>query len=780
MFQGFKVSLFALVMAANVPASMSGEEGVSSSNSVVNSPAVERLDSTAKSAACLARVEETSRGLLFHFGQAEVELAVVNQETLRLSVATGGGLIPAPSSFLVVTNSDSRVKWEIVKQGAICGIRTPAGVLLMNPRNGQWTLENSKGEVLIPQHEIGGLAEKDAADKAQVSIELGWDKHKPITVYGSGNGVDELQQTKVATGVSNGVAVIPYYWANAGYAVLAVTANDNRPAFWRGAKDGKSVTWTFPGQTADLYLMPAATLKAAAGAYARLTGPAPVPPRWAFGYLQSRWGWKNRAYIEDTLKHFRELNIPLDAFIFDFEWYTAPDYQLPPKGAPDFDDFGWNTNLFSDPVGQIRDYKEQGVRFVGIRKPRLGNSNSLLMIRTNQWKLDADIGDGSAYHARDVDFRSPGFRKWYAEQSASLLTDGVEGWWNDEGEGSFTTYYYWNLAERETMDRYEPGQRLWSLNRAFSPGTQRLGAAAWTGDIKSSWKTLAKTPASLLNWSLAGMPYNTCDIGGFFGTPTPELLSRWLEAGIFIPFMRTHSHHDATPHFPWLYGAEAQDAMRRAIELRYRLIPYYYSLAHETFETGLPLMRPLVMEFPGDLRVANMFSEWMVGSSLLAAPILEPGGQRSVYLPAGDWYVFGTNQMIKGARTIKVKAALNEVPLYVRAGTILPLGPIIQHTGQMLGGALELQIYPGKDASFTLVEDDGETTGYLNGKMRRTTFQWNNATGQLSWKVAGDYSGKEVFQNLHVVLFNTHGCSEANSHLDEQGTLKLPALDGKM
>ena len=764
MFQKSKLSLFTMALVASMSASTFGGEAAFSSDLVASS----------------ASVEETSSGLLLHYGQAMVELAAANRDTLRLSVTTGGGSVPAPCSFLVRTNSDSSVKWELVKRGGLCGISTSAGVLLMNPQNGEWTLENCKGEVLIPQHELALRAEPDASGNEQISIELGWEKHKPVTVYGSGNGVDELQQTKVMTGVANGVAVVPYYWCAAGYAVLAVTENDNRPAFWRRAKNGKSVTWTFPGKTADLYLMPAATLKAAAGTYARLTGPAPVPPRWTFGYLQSRWGWTNRAYIEDTLKHFRELKIPLDAFIFDFEWYTAPDYKLPPKGAPDFDDFGWNTNLFSDPVGQIRDYKEQGVHFVGIRKPRLGNSNSLMMIQTNKWKLDGNAADGEAYHARDVDFTSPGFREWYAKQTAGLLADGVDGWWNDEGEASFTTYYYWNLAERSALDSYQPGRRLWSLNRAFSPGTQRLGAAAWTGDIKSSWESLATVPASLLNWSLAGMPYNTCDIGGFFGTPTPELLTRWLQAGIFFPFMRTHSHHDAVAHFPWLYGAEAQDAMRKAIELRYRLIPYYYSLAHETFETGVPLIRPLIMEFPGDSRVANMYSEWMVGSSLLAAPILQPGGKRSVYMPAGDWYVFGSNQVIKGARTIKVKAALDEVPMYVRAGTILPLGSVIQHTGQMPGGALELQIYPGKDASFTLVEDDGETTGYLNGKMRRTTFQWDDDSGQLTWKVAGDYSGKEIFQNLHVVLFNLHGCSEVDSHLDEQGILKLSALDGKM
>ena len=140
------------------------------------------------------------------------------------------------------------------------------------------------------------------------------------------------------------------------------------------------------------------------------------------------------------------------------------------------------------------------------------------------------------------------------------------------------------------------------------------------------------------------MPYGACDIGGFFGNPSPEMLSRWMEAGVFFPVMRSHSEINMTPRFPWLFGPEALNAIRKAIDLRYRLIPFYYSLAHETFETGVPLMRPLFMEFPDDPKTANMSDEWMMGDSLLAAPVLQTGAQRSVYLPAGDWYAFGSNR----------------------------------------------------------------------------------------------------------------------------------------
>ena len=714
-------------------------------------------------------VEETPNGVVITMGLEQVELAVANADTFRLSVFPVGTTWSTASTFLADTNGDITAPWRMVKHRGMVGVRTASGELLMNPQTGEWTLEGPHGKVLIPKHAIGNLS----ADNSSVAVSLGWPKDLPISVYGCGNGSNSLEQTSARTGLGNGVAVLPYYWSDAGYSVLAVTSDDNRPARWKAGLDGTSVTWKFPGQTADLYLTPAATLKDAAKADAKLTGYAPVPPLWAFGYLQSRWGWRNRAYIEDTLKKFNDLKLPVDAFIIDFEWYTQnPDYGLPVNGAAGFEDFGWNTNLFSDPAAQIKSYNDQGVQFVGIRKPRLGNPDSLAMMRDKHWALAGTEGL-EGFQARDINFANPNVRDWYEEQSADLLKDGVAGWWNDEGEASFTTYYYWNLAEKKAFAEYKPGIRMWTLNRAFSPGLQRLGAAAWTGDIRASWDVFASTPTTLSNWNLAGLPYETCDIGGFVNQTTPELLARWMEAGVFFPVMRTHSTVDVKPHFPWLYGPDALNAIRKALDLRYQLIPYYYSLAHETHKTGVPLMRPLVMEFPNDPAVANLSDEWLMGSSLLAAPILTPDGKRTVYLPDDTWYAFQSNVPVPGKQTIAVTAALDEIPAYVRQGTILPLGPVIQHTSELPGGPLELQIYPGKDASFTLVEDDGKTTDYLQGQVRRTTFKWNEVAHQLSWTIEGNYNGNDVFRTMRVVVFDPHGKVEANGSLDSNGSVTL-------
>ena len=734
--------------------------------------------------------QKINNGILVRIDQAQVELAAATPTAFRLSVSYGSRPDPAPSVFLATL--PRKVSWRLVRGGDFVGVKTAAGELSINPATGRWTLKDPAGRTIIPSSEIPGLHKAPASRPSQVSLEVGWGANGVPAFYGSGNGMGQevgsilptvigvecLQQTSVPTHVGNGVAVIPYYWSTAGYAALAVTANDNKPASWNAQTNQASVTWDFPGATADLYLMPAGDLRDAAKAYAQLTGSAPVPPRWTFGYQQSRWGWTNRLYIEDAVKQFISRQLPIDTFIFDIEWYTPTiDYSLPAEGASDFKDFSWNPVLFPDPAGQISAYKAQGIHAVAIRKPRLGNSELLRMIHEKHWELpdwQSTIKTMGPLASHLLDYQQPAVRDWYAQQIGPQLDTGIEGWWNDEGEGAYTTFHYWIMAEQEAQAKFKPGMRLWTLNRAFSPGMQRLGAAVWTGDIEAKWPQVARTATDLLNWNLAGMPYCTCDIGGFRDTPTPELLTRWMQAGVFYPIMRAHSSIDAgVAHYPWLFGQEAEDALRKALDLRYRLIPYYYSLAHETYATGIPLMRPMVMEFPQDPFVANMSDQWLMGSGLMSAPILSTDNQRSVYLPAGDWYVFDTNTSISGSRTIQATARLDQIPVYVREGTILPLGPVIQHTDQLPGGPLELQVYPGKNATFTLVEDDGNTTAYMNGRIRQTTFTWNDAAHRLDWKLRGPYDGKDRFTSMKIEVFYPEGIKRAEASLAVSGSAKL-------
>ncbi|HEY0258109.1 MAG TPA: TIM-barrel domain-containing protein, partial [Candidatus Methylacidiphilales bacterium] len=343
---------------------------------------------------------------------------------------------------------------------------------------------------------------------------------------------------------------------------------------------------------------------------------------------------------------------------------------------------------------------------------------------------------------------------------------------------SYTDYSYWNVTEAALFQQVNPDARFWSLDRAFAPGLQRFGAAAWTGDTPSDWDTLAQTPGELLSYSLSGMPYSTCDIGGFFGDPSPELLTRWMQAGVFFPIQRSHSNQSATPRFPWLYGQEAEDAIQKALDFRYRLVPYYYSLAFENHQTAAPLMRPLVMEFPDDEKVANLTDEWLMGQGLLVAPVLNPGGARDVYLPRDKWFSFGTNKTTQGPQTAQVTSKLDEIPVYVRAGTLLPLGPILQYTGQVSTAPLELQIYPGRDGTFTFSEDDGKTLDYQKGAARFTAFSWNDQTKTLSWKISGNYNGNNRFHAIKAVLFSPEGPGSKDASLEHDGSITFNSRVG--
>jgi alpha-glucosidase len=749
-----------------------------------------------------APVQTLPDGIALTVGDNQVELRVASPHAFCLHIfpqADPG----APPSIYLSGKAMSATPYTQVNEGAAVGIKAAFGELLVDPDKATWTLRDDTGATLTDWATLGkpipaipaqpavpaqpatagqaAVPAKSAVSEKPASFQLiagiAPKLERPL-FYGSGNNPTRgaLTQVGVVPRTDNGSTSLPQYWSTAGYGILMVGKNDNQPASWHPKPHG-AIEWTVPGPGADLYLMPASNLYDWLRDDAELTGFAPVPPLWAFGYLQSRWGWESKDYIDATFAHFRQDQLPVDTFILDFEWYTTtPDYTIKAMGDPKFIDFDWNPKLLPDPAKQIADFAQQGLHIVGIRKPRVGNSDTLAMARSKGWILPFNPSDpnGDNVGSRNVDFSNPEARAWWEEDNRKFLEAGMAGFWNDEGETNFTQYSYWNLAEVDLLKQVDPTARFWSLNRSFGPGLQRFGAAAWTGDIRADWRTLVKTAGDLLSYGLSDMPYCTCDIGGYKGLETtPELTTRWMEAGVFFPIMRSHSEKNVIPHFPWLSGPEPEAAIRKALDLRYRLIPYYYSLAHATWLTGAPLMRPLVMEFPDDANVSGLTSEWLMGRGLLAAPILNAGGARTVYLPNDQWYNFGTTQVMQGPQTVNVTAALDEIPVYVRAGTLLPLGPVLQYTGQATTEPLELQVYPGHDGTFNFVQDDGKTLAYQSGNTRTVAFSWSDGGRTLSWKITGGYRGANVFHAMKAVLFSPQGRVEKQATLDQDGSVSF-------
>ncbi len=700
------------------------------------------------------------------------DIGVASPGCFRLSISERGPAVARKSIFLAPVKKSALIAVKAtcgpVRKADMTGLGAPFGQLLVNEKTGQAELLGHRGNVLVSGIRLsraGGL-----------HLTLGMKTGEHFYAGGSNQRQLTLDPNNVKTYVGNGDAFIPFYWSTAGYAVFVVSSKDNQPPNRSVDRSKNVVRFTnLPGRSVDVYLMPAKTISRALASYTALTGRPPVPPEWAFGYLQSKWGWHNAAFVKDTLARFRRDKLPVDAFIFDVEWYTTLSAYGMASKTPGHD-FQFNPILFPHPHRQVRYFQSQRLRWMAIRKPRLENPRNLAMARARGWLLcQVRPPVVPAPGNRVLNFALPAVRRWWFHHNAKFITRyGLAGWWNDEGEATYTLYYYWNLAEYDGLKRIRPDMRQFSISRAFCPGMVRLGASVWTGDTPTNWETLRQQPAHLLNYSLAGMPWGTCDIGGFCLTPSPALMTRFLQAGVFFPIMRSHSCINSPGRFPWLYGKAAENAIRQALDLRYRLIPFLYSLAHETYHTGMPIMRPLLMEFPDDPRVADLTSQWLMGRGLMVAPMLTNKPTRVVYFPAGTWYKFETAKTIQGPSQESVSPALAQIPIYVRAGTILTLGPVIQSTQLLPGGPLTVEVYPGANAHFSLVEDDGTTYNYQRGIQRTTVFTWNNLTHTLRWLRRGKYNGANVFRKMRVVVYYPAGrVSSAVQNLTARGGMTL-------
>eukprot|EP00823_Brevimastigomonas_motovehiculus_P001293 TRINITY_DN11811_c0_g1_i1.p1 TRINITY_DN11811_c0_g1~~TRINITY_DN11811_c0_g1_i1.p1 ORF type:complete len:849 (-),score=254.76 TRINITY_DN11811_c0_g1_i1:229-2775(-) len=661
-----------------------------------------------------------------------------------------------------------------------------------------WLLFNVPKRVSRANRVTGGST---LPGPTSVTLYLG--RQNNAAFYGSGGSAgSSFTQTSITPRVQNTAFWTPRYWSTEGYGALGVssllyTPGDVSayPATWHHASSSLSntdvnvnentVQWDIMGSRVDLYLMPSTNPAAGLRTYWELTGAPAIPPRYAFGFLACRWGWENRQYIADILSKFRSGSYPLDAWISDFEWYTSkPDYSLPLSGDPAYQDFTYCNATFPDPIVQLKEYHNNyHVKFGGIRKPRLGNSNLLVMARSKGWCLPS---------SRDLNYSIPELRKYYLENNQHFYADGVDFWWNDEGETQYYTFQWWTQTEADGLALYDAHRRPFTINRAYTPGMQRLAASVWTGDIPVTWEALRQSANYLLTWMMSGAGYVTCDIGGFNGGNTPgQLLVRWYQLGVFMGLMRVHSTLGNTPHFPFMYADEFANPMRLALNLRYKLSPMFYSLAHHQYYSGTPILRPLLFDYLQDSTASSKNDQWMMGG-LLVAPVLQEDNSRDVYLPADNrnWFEFGSSVTHNGPTVLHLSnVPLSSLPMYVRAGSILLLAPVVQYMDQLPGGALEVQVYAGADAQFVMVEDEGMNKDYqsLNGgvdlqmpkindaAIRSTTFTWTQATRTLSWVVSGSFSDEHVFTQVWAHGFFEDGSQKSSLvvALGQMGSLIL-------
>jgi alpha-glucosidase len=513
------------------------------------------------------------------------------------------------------------------------------------------------------------------------------------------------------------------------------------------------LTFGAAGGDLDYYFINGPDPKQVIERYTALTGRMPLPPLWSLGYNQCRYSYYPESRVRELAATFREKKIPADVIWLDI------DYQ------DNYKPFTWNYDRFPDPKKMLSDLRAEHFRVVCIVDPhpkmQKGYAPYDEGIEGNYFVKNAD---GSVYqgpvwpsHAKDdpgpsvfPDFSNPAARKWWGQLYRGLMDDGIAGIWNDMDEPSvFDTpsgtmplnvvfdndgqpaagdqmhNVYGQLMSRATFEglsRLRPDARPFVLTRASFAGGQRY-AALWTGDSTSDWSSLRQSLATLLGLGLSGFPFVGSDIGGFVGSPSAELYTRWIQFGVFSPFMRSHSDSGSPSKEPWMFGHSDEAINKHAIELRYELLPYIYNVMEQASETGVPALRPLLMDFPQDEHVAGIDDEFLFGDDLLAAPVLHEGAaQRDIYLPAGDWYDYWTGERIAGGQTIHVPVTLDSIPMYVRGGGFIFRQPVVQSTDEMPRNPLEVLVAPAKESQASFYEDDGHTLGYQDGAFMRRDF----------------------------------------------------------
>ncbi|MGI9104850.1 MAG: glycoside hydrolase family 31 protein [Pyrinomonadaceae bacterium] len=525
--------------------------------------------------------------------------------------------------------------------------------------------------------------------------------------------------------------------------------------------------------------------------YAELTGRMPLPPLWSLGYQQSRYSYYPEAKVREIARGFRERKIPADVIYLDIDYMDG--YRV----------FTWDKQRFPDPPKMLSDLRRDGFRTVVIIDPGIKVDENYAAYREGRAQnLFHQTKDGTEFQAKVwpgvcafPDFTNPKTRAWFGSLYAKNLDEGISGFWNDMNEpatfapdnrppqpnnphdpaktfpldvrhdgdglpGDHARYHnvYGFQMTRSTFEglqKLRPEARPFVLTRAGYAGVQRY-SAVWTGDNVGSWEHLQLSIAMLTNLSISGVPFVGADVGGFANNATPELYTRWLQAAALTPFFRSHIATGLQEREPWSFGESYEKINRASIELRYQLLPYLYTLFREHEQTGTPVMRPLWFNYPADYNTYSPplpLEQFLLGNDLLVAPVLTQGDtKRPVYFPKGDaWVDWWTGKRYEGGTFAEVDAPLARLPLFARAGAIIPVQGVVQHTGETPRAPLSLTIIHGaKDGEGRVYEDAGEGYDYRRRSAWRETMITHNG-GAIRFKRSGDFNAARPIASIEVL-----------------------------
>jgi alpha-D-xyloside xylohydrolase len=571
---------------------------------------------------------------------------------------------------------------------------------------------------------------------------------------------------------------VPFLVTNKGYGLLwdnssktTIMPGFNQQTRWSSQVGDRVSFFVIAGKTTDeIY-----------AGYRLLTGVTHMLPKAAYGYIQCKQKYSTQAEVMAVAKGYRERHLPADVIVIDWFYYTK-------MGQMDMDPVKW-----PDPTAMNKQLHDMGFETMISVWPRfVPDSRYYDLILKNGWfehLADGTPTNGLPYDkaGSDIDSTNPAAAKWYwGVIRDNLVTKGFDSFWADETEpdlppnGSywkigpgvryFNVFPLFHTAAFYNGFRQDTPHRALTLSRDAYLGSQANGTIMWSSDIYPTWDTLKRQVPTGLDFAASGFAYWSNDTGGWQYLPYyhhpdhpplldpsdardnvghyddyPELYTRWFEYATFLPIFRTHGSR--VYNEVWSYGKQAEPILEKYLRLRYELMPYIYSLGYGTYKSGAPYMRALFMDFPNDPNVANLGDEYMFGPAFLVTPVTEQGQtSRKVYLPEGaDWYNYWTNERFKGGQTVEVAAPIDKLPLFVRAGSIVPLGTPVEstHDDQKIA---KVRVYPGTDADFIMYSDDGMTYDYEKTGGQVTSFHWDDATGKLSHTGAWTGSDADVLE----------------------------------
>lgn len=727
----------------------------------------------------------TGKTITVRASEASLRLAFY-PDILRLDFLPSSAAVP-DSSFAVIRDSTESVSFSSAESDSTIEFFSSSMRVLFQKYPLRASIYDPAGNFLLEEPATGGLA-SDGLQRTAHFV-LGSFEH----FYGTGErgiGLDlrghafDSYNTQVygygsALGTMNiNIALLV---SSRGYALFFDNTYPGR--FDLGSSDPSRFSYRAAGGELTVYVIAGNTVAEQLERYTWLTGRQPLPPRWAFGYLQSKFGYQNESEARAAVQTMREKNIPCDAIVIDAYWFNQ------------MGDLSWNSAAWPNPSGMMQDFLNDGIKTILITQTYFTefSANYSEAVAGN---FLATTTSGQPYllpnwwscncNATLLDITSQPAREWFWSKHPPLFGAGIAGIWTDLGEperhpsdmmharGSTAKIHnIYNLLWAETIfggfNELRSNQRLFNLTRSGFAGIQRYGVSTWSGDVAKTFNALSIQIPMLLNMGMSGIGYHNTDIGGFCcGFTTPELYVRWMQFGCFSPITRAHG---AGPSVggqdtePWAFGSAAEQIVRKFLQLRYQLLPYNYSLARQNHERGIPLARPLFFDFPNNGALANSNQSYLWGEAFLVSPVVETEQtSKSVYLPDGNWFYYWDDRAYAGNQTVVVSTPLAIMPLFVKGGSIIPRLPVMEYSNERPLDTLILSIYPSPfgEARFSLYEDDGETLEYQTGSFAVTellqTFMMTTDSSYFLLvsigPTAGSYSGKP---ERRVYLGDIHG-----------------------